>query len=470
MDPTAQPGAQEHHQMLPYDSMTGQQGPAESHSPMPRVSNCPFPHFAMIYIDNNGELGVDVSTSLAGCERAIFTEDLKQSFVRAVTTDWQPNMQNFPSGENGSCGTPENIIADYPCVSQAGAIGAAHGELAERQSFMFNAGLDLHPSPAWFQHGLPRHPRLIPCEFQTLQNKRPRRNRKRTSSEMGGDSDSDSTDGAAKRTPIRVGQTDVLRQFYEKAFENLQQLNCRVIAKAFVKLVEPRKQVNHPYNGRRTVMGGPCQKLDPELTKPKWWPTGVQHKEPDHLLKHGVADSLSLLERIRLLMHILCELRESHAITAQKLREAGQDVHRQITPPQRLFILDEIYDVREIEELYLSGKISGDTVIYVSSKHLPEGIEPAVVNINEKQIAEVDYLPLSPVSISRKSSVESGLSSLSKGMDPSINSSEQTQALQAHAEVPSTGSNSLPGFYAQHSMMWSHGTSGTHVPFNMSSN
>lgn len=57
-------------------------------------------------------------------------------------------------------------------------------------------------------------------------------------------------------------------------------------------------------------------------------------------------------------MHILCELRESHAITAQKLREAGQDVHRQIAPPQRLFILDEIYDVREIEELYLSGKIS----------------------------------------------------------------------------------------------------------------
>ncbi|KAH1634805.1 hypothetical protein KXX16_005846 [Aspergillus fumigatus] len=449
MDPTAQPGAQEHHQLLPYDSMAGQQGPAESHSPMPRASNCPFPHFAMIYIDSNGELGVNVSTSLAGCERAIFTEDLKQSFVRAVTPDWQSNMQNFPS---------------------AGAIGAAHGELAERQSFIFNAGLDLQQSPAWFQHGQPRHPRLIPCEFQTLQNKRPRRNRKRTSSEMGGDSDSDSADGGAKRTPIRVGQTDVLRQFYQKAFENLQQLNCRVIAKAFVKLVEPRKQVNHPYNGRRTVMGGPCQKLDPELTKPKWWPTGVQHKEPDHLLKHGVADSSSLLERIRLLMHILCELRESHAITAQKLREAGQDVHRQIAPPQRLFILDEIYDVREIEELYLSGKISGDTVIYVSSIHLPEGIEPAVVNINEKQITEADYLPLSPVSISRKSSVESGLSSLSKGMISSISSSEQTQALHAHAEVPSTGSNSLPGFYAPHSMIWSHGTSGINVPFNMSSN
>ncbi|RHZ65309.1 DUF2841 domain-containing protein [Aspergillus thermomutatus] len=466
MDPTGQPGAQEHHQMLPYDGMTGQQGPEDRHCTMPRASNCPFPHFAMIYIDNNGELGVDVSSSLAGCERAIFTEDLKQSFVRAVTTDWQPNMQNFPS---------------------AGAIGAAHGGLPERQPFMFNAGLDLQSSPAWFQHGLPRHPRLIPCEFQTLQNKRQRRNRKRTSSEMGCDSNSDSTDGAAKRTAIRIGQTDVLRQFYEKAFENLQQLNCRVIAKAFVKLVEPRKQVNHPYNGCRTVMGGPCQKLDPELTKPKWWPTGVQHKEPDHLLKHGVsrsslacyfansvescvANSSSLLERIRLLMHILCELRESHAITAQKLREAGQDVHRQIGPPVRRFILDEIYEVREIEELYLSGKISGDTVIYVSSKHLPEGIEPAVVNVNEKQNSDADCLPLSPVSISRTSSVESGLSSLSKGMILSINSSEQTQPLHTPAEVSSTGSNSVSGFYAQHSMLWNHGTPRMHAPFNMSSN
>lgn len=152
---------------------------------------------------------------------------------------------------------------------------------------MYSTSVDLQPSPVWFQHGQPRQPRLIPCEFQSLQNKRQRRSRKRTSSELGSDSDSDASSSSSKRTAIRVGQTDLLRQFYEKAFDNLQQLNCRVIAKAFVKLVEPRKQVNHPYNGRRTVMGGPCQRLDPELTKPKWWPAGVQHKEPDHLLKAG---------------------------------------------------------------------------------------------------------------------------------------------------------------------------------------
>lgn len=62
-------------------------------------------------------------------------------------------------------------------------------------------------------------------------------------------------------------------------------------------------------------------------------------------------------ERIRLLIHILRELRESHGITAEKLREAGQDVRRQITPAERLNVLDEIYNVREAEERYLRGEI-----------------------------------------------------------------------------------------------------------------
>lgn len=62
-------------------------------------------------------------------------------------------------------------------------------------------------------------------------------------------------------------------------------------------------------------------------------------------------------ERVRLLIHILCELRASHDITADKLKEAGQDVRRQISPAERLEVLDEIYYVRQMEEHYLSGDI-----------------------------------------------------------------------------------------------------------------
>lgn len=63
------------------------------------------------------------------------------------------------------------------------------------------------------------------------------------------------------------------------------------------------------------------------------------------------------VDRLRLLVHILCELKDSHGVTADKLREAGQDVRRQIDPESRLQILDEIYFVRQLEEQFLDGEI-----------------------------------------------------------------------------------------------------------------
>lgn len=57
------------------------------------------------------------------------------------------------------------------------------------------------------------------------------------------------------------------------------------------------------------------------------------------------------------MVHILCELKDSHGVTADKLREAGQDVRRQITPANRLQVLDEIYFVRQMEEQFVDGEI-----------------------------------------------------------------------------------------------------------------
>ncbi|KAJ5283358.1 hypothetical protein N7505_001338 [Penicillium chrysogenum] len=144
---------------------------------------------------------------------------------------------------------------------------------------------------------------------------------------------------------ISIVDRDLLRKYY-KAFQNLQQTNCRALAKAYIKWVEPCKQVYFPYNGR-TVVAGVTQQLDPEATKPPWWPRGVRHREPDHLLKE---------ERIRLLIHILCELRASYCISAKKLREADQQIRRHIFPAARLLTLDEIYRVRREEEDFLEGK------------------------------------------------------------------------------------------------------------------
>lgn len=87
--------------------------------------------------------------------------------------------------------------------------------------------------------------------------------------------------GPARRG-LKIGETDDVWAFYDQRFKNCQQTACKLIAKAWVKVVEPKKQTNHPYTGS-------------EERRPDWWPAAwgpsreekVRHKEPDHLYKKG---------------------------------------------------------------------------------------------------------------------------------------------------------------------------------------
>lgn len=87
---------------------------------------------------------------------------------------------------------------------------------------------------------------------------------------------------AAAKKGIRIGDSDVVWNFYQQRFKNCQQTACKLIAKAWVKAVEPKKQSHHPYTGK-------------DEKAPEWWPKPwgpsnldrVRHKEPDHLYKKG---------------------------------------------------------------------------------------------------------------------------------------------------------------------------------------
>ncbi|KAJ5522542.1 hypothetical protein N7527_006657 [Penicillium freii] len=217
-----------------------------------------------------------------------------------------------------------------------------------------------------------------------------------------------------QRASISVKERGLLRLYYEKIFQNLQQTNCRIIAKAYIKLVEPRKQVNYPYNGRKIVEGR-TQQLDPEATKPPWWPRGVSHREPDHLPK---------VERIRLLVYMLCEMRETHGITTARLKQCDQPIRRQILPVERLQILDEAYRVREEEENFIDG-ISGTYLLAFSSKtpnaHMCylDGKSVSISRTNLPQMTEDissgQSSPIEPVPSHRI--VESGCSDGISGID-----------------------------------------------------
>ncbi|KAL4810185.1 hypothetical protein BDV18DRAFT_156552 [Aspergillus unguis] len=446
LDPLGQPGMvkdEEERQMVSYHDMTAQSS-NDLQCPQPTQFALPYSHFAVLFLDHRGDLQAETSSSLVGYEKAIFTDDVQDRFLKVVSDG---GMQSMQSGVPGM------------------------------------------PASSWYHPSQPRSAGLIPCEWQSLQYKRARRlprgdSAYRTSWEP------PSPGPSVKRAALRVSQTKLLQTYYQKAFEEFQQLNCRVIAKAFVKLAEPRKQVKYPYNGKRNVpgsMNSGSLPRDPEMTKPPWWPEGVIHREPDHLQKSA---------RIHLLVHILCHMRHSpHEVTAARLKDACQDVRRQLQGrgPQ---VLDEIFYVREMEELYQDGKLSGDTIVHVTHGRMEDEVRSEMyaestrdqqlsmastahadqhpsrrtyrdipiisedtpqhsMNLrNNKRPAGSDfYQPMSPVStspISRKSSMERGLTaSYSSEIDPAILSpNEPTRNTPSSHAMQSTGPTSLPELFA----------------------
>lgn len=82
-----------------------------------------------------------------------------------------------------------------------------------------------------------------------------------------------------KTMRLRIGDEEEVTKFYSCRFKDMQQASCKVMGKAFVKLVEPRKQTHYPYTKGAAKA-------------PPWWPVTsgellVRHREPDHLLKPG---------------------------------------------------------------------------------------------------------------------------------------------------------------------------------------
>ncbi|PLB41005.1 DUF2841 domain-containing protein [Aspergillus candidus] len=268
-------------------------------------------HFALIYMDEDGKLRFEASPSIVNNCQTILSPNVTDNFLRAVAM----SGQGVPSKVTDETGSKSPLSPQTPTD---GSDWSGRSSMLDVQQ----------PKRKRVSHEC-----VVPMNINCHQ-----------------------------KTMLPVRNQTMLRRYYEKAFESLQQINCRILAKAYVKLVEPRKQVNFPYNGRK-IIAGSSQQFDPELTKPAWWPSGVTHREPDHLLK---------AERIRLLVHILCELRGSHNITVEKLREADQSIRRQILPAERLQVLDEIYHVREEEERYLDGRADAQSAVCVYRVHLPD--------------------------------------------------------------------------------------------------
>lgn len=135
--------------------------------------------------------------------------------------------------------------------------------------------------------------------------------------------------------PLTLPSSASRTAFLLLRFTQLQQSVCKTVAKAWIKIIEPKKQTRCPYNRG-------------ESGKPAWWPASVRHKEPDHLMKP---------ERHQLLLTIL----RSERVKVGRLQLATAEVVALIKGRDKMALLMDVYRVaREEEKLREHGVEGGE--------------------------------------------------------------------------------------------------------------
>ncbi|KAJ5751406.1 uncharacterized protein N7511_008371 [Penicillium nucicola] len=292
-------------------------------------------HFALIYIDQYGIVHHEISPSIVHHRNTVLSPQVTADFLKAVANSAEVDPQS-PSLEFAST----LLFADLTVRPDFHDLG-----------FQKNVKGHIVPTSNGYHEQLTLLPGDAMANSTILNDKLLHIKKSRTQKQS----------LEPQEAILSIKDTNFLRRYYEKVFQNVQQTNCRVLAKAYVKLVEPQKQVKYPYNGRKVVAGKILQ-LSPEESKPPWWPPEVRHREPDHLLK---------AERIALLLHILCDLHYSHGVTSQRLKDSEQSVRSQIIPVKRSELLDELYRVRGEEERFWEGFLDNNATVCISRINLP---------------------------------------------------------------------------------------------------
>ncbi|KAF3130244.1 hypothetical protein TWF569_009659 [Orbilia oligospora] len=170
------------------------------------------------------------------------------------------------------------------------------------------------------------------------------------------DDDDESEEEELQLEPLRIGDEEAVNKYIYNKFLQIQQLDCKTIAKCWIKVIEPKKQAHSPYNGG-------------DSTKPWWWPEGAPHKEPDHLLKEDRLDVL--LNIVRNGIAPICQLRAS-----------TDDAPLRATKKE---ILAEMYDVVDLELRLKEGNLDRDHIRFVKpfikgnkrrKKRVPKNTQP----------------------------------------------------------------------------------------------
>ncbi|KAI1180383.1 hypothetical protein F4777DRAFT_598321 [Nemania sp. FL0916] len=176
---------------------------------------------------------------------------------------------------------------------------------------------------------------------------------------------------AALKRGIKISDSSTIYAFYDHYFKGCQQTACKILSKAWIKAVAPKKQSTHPYTKG-------------DDSRPDWWPKTYRklgenteryllHKEPDHIGKD---------ERVFLLCHILrllvepphkqhpairkvdLNLDELESVTFKALSSWFSDRETPRNQSKRA-LLKDLFRVARLEARYRDGEIDGDTEVFV---------------------------------------------------------------------------------------------------------
>ena len=240
----------------------------------------PVKEFALAVVLESGEERVYSSPSLAKYRERFFGEQFKVEFHRSIRKAAREGI--YPGSGR---------FSPFPVPAWLTECGGASTYTPDGNSYEFDvdSGHETFKSSGGSSSELSsrrRHQSRISQDSDDDVSSNSKRNKRPRGFLYGENSNEDTPQPVPviRKQQLMVGDAEQVEKFYQQRFKDMQQSSCKVMGKAFVKLVEPKKQTHYPYT-----------KGDEQA--PSWWPntTGpnhVRHKEPDHLLKPGRCFSL----------------------------------------------------------------------------------------------------------------------------------------------------------------------------------
>ena len=257
-----------------------------------RLSSHDQGQFAVLWVDEQGEVTTEGSEAFRPYIEAWFVNIKPQAVEITLAAAAESRARKRSQVDQGEVKAEEGVTEG----ERSGDDGDEFGEDAEHEDIdglqyiktgHFDQGPQKHmlrfpgslaPPPSLFSAEPPRERKR---SLQTTKQHMPKKMRRSSIAKplpvQRSDSESNAaaSQGGISYKALTISDHEAVTTFFETRFRQMQQLTCKVVAKAWIKVIEPKKQSNFPYHRG-------------EESKPSWWPEGARHKEPDHLMKPGM--------------------------------------------------------------------------------------------------------------------------------------------------------------------------------------